>query len=168
MYTKKPQTSVRYAITHTIAPILSRCCDDITQYDHLHSQFNEIKLMNMKMTLVCEYHKSGNLHYHGIAEFDIPKQGNIMNKYRQYFKTRELSKFFGFMEIKQIDNPEGWLAYISKNMDETYDLIERRRHPIIRDDLNLFNLTKWNINTNLKNLPVEEEPESDVEEWDLP
>lgn len=148
MSIKKTRT-VLYALTHTVSPVFARCSNDITQYDHLSSIINDLKVLDVKMSVIAEYQKNGNIHLHGVMDMEMPQRGLALNRYKQHFKDKLLSKYFGYMDFKQIDNLEGWLKYLKKDLDETYNLLEHRRHPIIRDDFGYFNETKWNINYSL-------------------
>lgn len=138
--------SVCYAITHTIPPLLCKMNPDLVQYDLLFSELNEIKLMDARITFITEYTKCGNLHFHGIINFELPKRGSCMNRYKQHFKDKRLSKYFGYMEMKQIDDYDGWLNYIIKDLQLTYDKLEHQRYPVVRDDFGIFDGTKWSIN----------------------
>lgn len=125
--------SVRYSFTVTLKPRMYIDPSE-TQFDLTFSELRTIlKSMNAKFTLIAELTKMGhNIHYHGTITFPLTSK-NVVKRFIDVFRK---TKHYGFVSIKQIDNEQGWIDYISKEFIETVREVERR--PIINDDFNYF------------------------------
>lgn len=139
--------SQRYAFTVTLKPSqFNKNAED--QYDDCIKDI-ESKLTSVcaHVTVVAELTKNCNIHFHGIADFDL-NHPNLIKKFHDHFRCRCLNKYkckckFGFVNIKQMDNENGWVEYIRKDLKTTYEAIARR--PIIKDDFNIFPLSIFEL-----------------------
>lgn len=127
----EPKESCKFAITITLLPRWYR--DTATdQYDL--SYLHVCKLvagLTVKFTLIAELTNSFNVHYHGVVT--MPNYGNCRKRFVDAFRR---SKLFGFVNIKAVDNEEGWFDYIRKSIEATKE--DLGRPPIINDDFNIF------------------------------
>lgn len=122
-----------YAFTVTLKPDCFKQPAEI-QYDRTYNQLKEyLSDMSFYYTLVAELTKNKNIHYHGVIKFPLPNLRDVIKMFKDRFRN---DKLFGFVDIKVMSDSEGWLDYISKELKETYQSINRR--PIIYDGYDLF------------------------------
>lgn len=94
-----------------------------------------------KMTCVAELTKSYNVHFHMLLERDttlqcIGSKGRpisfehfIANKFRN-------SDTIGFFQLKKIDNKQGWIDYMSKDIQKTKEDMGRR--VVVIDEFDIY------------------------------
>lgn len=121
--TLKPKcydTSLRHQLQHTYRSILNRLIGD-EEYPH-------------KVTLVAESTKQCNIHYHGIIAFNHwTLRGRRVDVY--WYNLWRKHTFVGFTLIKVMENEQGWIEYITKDIDETKDKLSNCHvKPVIQDD----------------------------------
>lgn len=113
--------------------------DQISEYIYLN-----LKDKGIRWTLLAELHKDmSTVHVHGIMKLDL---NTLPRKYKGYppryvTDLMKKCKFFGFTVIKAVEDYNGWVEYILKNVKQTQTIINR--HPLIIDDYNLMNLTSF-------------------------
>lgn len=127
--------SFRFAFTVTLLPKLYKC-DATQQYDNTFVEiFLKIKCMSSanQFVIVAELTKAFNIHYHGTIVMKLTK--NCRKTFADSFRG---SKLFGFVNIKEITEPEIWHDYIIKDLTTTRESINRP--PIIYHDDTLHDL----------------------------
>lgn len=129
----------RYAFTVTVK---LRNKTSSEQYDLTYLRVHEILWScGIKHTIIAEMTQNCDIHYHGVLE----KPGYSLLEMNYIVKNRfRREKSFGFSCIKVIDDMDGWVDYLSKDLQFTYTMIDRR--PIIVDAFDLFPRTifdKW-------------------------
>lgn len=131
--------SVKYSATVTLKPIMYKMTAE-EQYDNTKQDLCEMLYkLNTNFTIVAELTKGMNLHYHLVVQFrSFKPKDNLMKKFIDHFRNH---KKFGYVSIRQIDDEPGWQAYISKDIDVTYESI--RRPPIIYDDFKYYDDMKY-------------------------
>lgn len=121
--------SVRFAITVTLRPALYRYTS-VEQYDMTSDELVKHLLSEcIKVSLIAEHTKNFNIHYHGIVTMRHIINGSCQKRLVDSFRK---SKHFGFVCIKQIEDEEGWIDYMSKELLETSSLLGRM--PILIDN----------------------------------
>jgi len=86
-----------------------------------------------KHTTVVELTSAYNVHYHAI--FQVPLNLCENNNASKYIHDRiRKHKCFGMSKIVQVTNTNGWMEYISKDVEETKAYV----YPILQDDYNVF------------------------------
>lgn len=126
--------SVQYAFTVTLKPKKWFVKPAEEQYDGTSMPLAEfLKSISHRVTLVTELTKNFCVHYHGVIDFRILEDINLRKRFHDAFRT---SKDFGYVNIKQIDDLDGWIEYINKSLADTSKAINRR--PIIIDEHNTF------------------------------
>jgi len=116
-----------YSFTVTLKPRMYRY-EPEKQYDETYRHLViMLKSLSNHVTIVAECTKAMNLHYHGIIELHTKKQW--------YSKFRN-SDVFGFTTCREQYNDDGWITYISKELDETYKCLDRR--PVVLDQYSVF------------------------------
>lgn len=114
-----------YSFTITLLPILYKETSDI-QYDKTVYLLKEYLSSLKDLTLVAEQTKNYNIHYHGCARLPIVGKKNSVKTFVDQFRK---SKQFGFINVKQIEDENGWLKYIFKDVHTTYT--DTGRPPIV-------------------------------------
>lgn len=123
--------SVLYSFTVTLKPVMYKFKPQ-TQYDKTYIDLAKLlKSLNCKLTMICEYTKNYNIHYHGVIQF-LSKSKDHMKDFYDVFRI--VKSFYGFVNIKQIDDLDGWKSYISKELNDFHD-----RRPIIIDEHEFYN-----------------------------
>lgn len=132
--------SQRYAFTVTLNPRMFRDNAEV-QYDNV-AEIANVKVSSIanKYTMVCELTKNCNIHFHGICDFQLGPV-NLIKRFYDYFRCKCKNRYqckctLGFVNIKVIEDENGWIEYIKKDLKTTYDSI--CRSPIIHDGLNVF------------------------------
>lgn len=121
--------SVLYSFTVTLKPILYSL-EANEQYDVTYSNLVRLlKNLNVCITMVSEYTKCFNIHFHGIIQFKTPNKNHM----KQFYDLFRKNKLFGFVNIRQIDDLENWIKYMKKDLHEFTD-----RRPIIIDEFGEF------------------------------
>lgn len=123
-----------YAFTVTLKPVLFRYNADEQVRKTASELETYINGMSSEFTLVAELTKNANVHYHGIIKFPINRITNINKYWKDKFRNHKL---FGFVDIKVMDDEDGWIDYISKDFVETNNSL---CFPIISDSLASFPL----------------------------
>lgn len=101
-----------YAITLTIQP--KHYKDDInTQY---YNSKAEIDQCPYSLSLICEFTKSHNLHFHGLVSLPKPKRGTSKGAIHNFFRK---CKYIGFIYITDITEMRKWLQYCFKEVEIT-------------------------------------------------
>lgn len=124
-----------YAFTVTLKPVLFK---DIAeqQYDKTQEVLvNTLRnfALGRSYTIVAEMTKNCNIHYHGILKCPLNKYKNVIKSFKDTFRH---SKVFGFVDIKVMDDEDGWIEYITKELRTTH--YELNRHPKIFDGLSVI------------------------------
>jgi len=130
-------TSIKYCLTITLKPKMYLYESEI-QYDRTYMYIvNRLNcaIGNGKLTMIAELTKNSNIHYHSVITHSI-KDGRYIGKIINDIFRRD--EFVGFVNIKPLDNENGWIDYISKSFDQFY--IDNDRRPIIIDQFNYFSL----------------------------
>jgi len=131
----KDQFSVDYALTITLLPKIYKYEPeqqyDLT-YDHI---LRKLKSLTNYFTLVAEVTKSINLHMHCIIKFPLIK-GKLWDK--EIKKLFRQDPFVGFTCMKQVEDFNGWVEYVRKDLDKSLQYLNRR--PIIYDTYDVFDL----------------------------
>lgn len=118
-----------FSFTVTLKPCMYRY-EPEEQYDLVKNHlYITLKQLSNNFTLVTELTQNMNIHFHGIIE--------LYHKKKWYSVFRKSDKF-GFTSCREISDMEGWKKYISKDLQLTLDMLERR--PIINDDYKVFTL----------------------------
>lgn len=126
--------SVKYAFTITLQPKMFKF-DTQQQYDETKNIIvHKIKCLSSTFDIIAELTKNHNIHYHGIITFPLHKYKNNINKWYNHMRNDTV---IGYTNIKQITEEEVWKEYISKDIHQTKEVIDRR--PIIRNKLKTFN-----------------------------
>lgn len=127
---KKPDVynSIMYSFTITTKPQLYKF-DGTEQYDlctyHVAEQ---LESLSPEWSAVAELTPNGfNLHFHGIIVFHKRHK----NHQKQFVDQFRGSKYVGFVNIKQIDDLDGWKVYLMKTAPEFKKLVGRP--PIMKD-----------------------------------
>lgn len=122
-----------YAFTVTLLPRLFQHPSEV-QFDTTYLKLKD-KLIELSdtFTLIAEHTKNMNIHYHGVIKFLTVRCKNAIKYFKDHFRR---DKLFGFVDIKIMDDEDGWRDYIKKEFKETLDVINRR--PIIVDGFNFF------------------------------
>lgn len=131
--TNPTYTSVKYAFTITLHPSMYKLPID-EQYDQTYLELiTRLKSLPTKVCLIAEITQYNyNVHYHGTMQFIVKSkdhQLDFINLFRQ-------SKIFGFKNIKQVDDEDGWKSYIIKDLDKTRILL--CRPPVIIDEFDNY------------------------------
>lgn len=101
-----------YAITLTIKP--NHYKDDIlTQYS---SSKNEIDQCPYQLSLVCEFTKAHNLHFHGLVSLPKPKRGTAKGAIHNFFRK---CKYLGFIYVVDLTDQRKWFQYCFKEIEVT-------------------------------------------------
>lgn len=136
---KKANTlSWKYSFTVTLKPNLYKDTANI-QYDLTVKRLRHIiASLDCTATIVAELTSGWNIHYHGILQFEmIPdidyNQRSLMKVFTDYFRNH---RHFGFVNIKPITDEQGWIDYMSKDLDDFYNILGRG--PIIKDDYRYY------------------------------
>lgn len=147
-------TSFEYSFTVTLKPILfkgpaSEQYDDT--YVHVWNLLNSLASrdednVGPKLTLVSELTKNYNIHYHGIIQMPLRKNSDCMKRFHDVFRN---NRKLGFVNIKQIEDKPGWITYITKDLAQTRDQVNRP--PIIYD---YYNIVPNNVLDNLHQIDV--------------
>lgn len=126
-------TIFNYSFTVTLLPRLYKF-DAKQQYDLTYSTVfrvvNSIYANSTKLTIVAELTKQFCIHYHGI--FNVITDKSEIRCRKLFVDSFRNHPLFGFVNIKLVDDEAGWLKYISKDLQQTKDLIGRP--PVLRDD----------------------------------
>lgn len=126
--------SVMYAFTVTLKPVMFRRSIE-EQYDSTYLELStRLKSLPCKLTMICELTSNYNIHYHGIIVF-ITKSRSHEKDFKDLFRK---SQIFGFTNIKQVDDFNGWVDYIKKDVTVSVKIINRP--PVIIDEHDLFNV----------------------------
>jgi len=131
--------SQNYALTITLNPRY-RTIGSIEQFDQTGYRIGEIlasKFPHCKLTLIAEFTKSYDIHYHGVISFDIShilKDENLCLIFRDTFRK---DRMIGYVLLKPIDNQPVWNEYIRKDYIETKKYLGGK-NPVIIDDYNIF------------------------------
>lgn len=124
-------STFKYAFTVTLKPRLFSNSPteqyDMT-YTRLHSILNCLSIPE-SLTLVAELTKACNIHYHGMIIMHVHPKKSAKVRFHNAFRHE---RDYGFVNLTQIDDEPGWIAYISKNIKSTKDDIDRP--PIICDE----------------------------------
>lgn len=129
-------SSFNYAFTITLKPNLYRYPLE-KQYDETYLYVSE-KLLTIaqQLTMVAEVTKAGNLHFHGVICFTLSKHKHIKSNNKNFIDLFRNDHIVGFTNLKQIDNEQGWIEYMSKELESFLQVNNRR--PIIQDQFECF------------------------------
>lgn len=144
-----------FAFTVTVYPT---CYGEppASQYDKLTNHLMQIleSLTPLeRFSVIAETTKGYNIHYHGSIQFPVERKqnGDLRNPLGKFYdafrgptmrKTRTKNeKVFGYVMIKEIEQEEGWIVYLTKGLKTFKEDIERK--PIIHDGLNIFSTMDW-------------------------
>lgn len=141
-----PSRSVQYFLTLTLTRHFSQSNMIAEQFDISTTLFNDFQFNDMKATCVAELTEAGVIHMHALVDFELPKKGNIIRDFQDMLRLKSYSKIFGFMKMDPANDYNKIVDYLSKDLKKTYDDLKRKRHPVIKDDFNIFNKTIWNVN----------------------
>lgn len=123
-----PYQSVKYSFTVTLQNKMYVYKPE-EQYDFTYLELiKRLKALGATFTIIAELTLNGNLHYHGIITFHQRSKSHSLD-FKNVFRT---SKIFGYSNIKQIEDYEGWVEYIIKELHNTKDIL--CRPPIVYDD----------------------------------
>lgn len=121
--------SIKYAFTITLKPSMYKYTSE-EQYDKTYMlTFKHLKSRCLRLTMVAEHTKAFNLHYHGIITLTVNKHQNIVKKFVDSFRNHP---FIGFVNVKPMENEQGWIDYIKKDLVCTKSALGRP--PLISDD----------------------------------
>lgn len=121
--------SIDYGITVTIRPKWYKMLPE-DQFDLTVAEITgKLNGYQCKYTLIAEFTKSYNIHFHGILHF-TEKQKDYIRLLYDIFRN---SRYVGFIMVKPVDNYNEWIEYITKDIKETYKTLICR-HPVIRND----------------------------------
>lgn len=100
-----------FAVTLTVKPKLYRLPAE-DQYKLVkEAVMGLFKQRNPKVTLIAEVTKQFNIHFHALLQWDYASGVN----YPRWFHNEALKyKDLGFTCVKQAQDVDGWLTYISK------------------------------------------------------
>lgn len=128
----QPRYSVQYAVTLTLNPKLYKY-EISDQYDKTRELVRDCPF---KVTCIAESTSQYNLHYHCVMSVKLP----VKDARKAIFDWhRKLLKEFGKqMVVKQIDDYQGWVDYLSKDLRKSSETLGRP--PILRDDHGIFPL----------------------------
>lgn len=130
---EKTGFSQAYAFTVTLKPELFKKFAEI-QYDLTSGPLKEhLYTITPKFTVVAELTKNCNIHYHGVIYFLTDRCKDAIKCFKDKFRNHKL---FGFVDIKVIDDMEGWYEYISKELEHTNTILCRR--PILFDSADIY------------------------------
>lgn len=125
-------STFKYAFTLTLKPSMYKYTSE-EQYDRTYLlAYKHVKSRCVYVTMIAEHTKAYNIHYHGIITFVMSKSCP-KKKFVDSFRNHP---FIGFVNIKQMENDQGWLDYIKKDLKATREMINRP--PIIADDFTVL------------------------------
>lgn len=130
-------SSVLYAITITLQPKLYKYKLE-EQYDRTYLHVGkQLKALGTKVDLIAEITKHNcNLHYHGILKFyNFKPKTNLIIKFYDHFR---MDPIIGFVNIRQMDDEQGWKDYITKEIYYTKESLDRM--PIVINEISKFKL----------------------------
>lgn len=140
------------AITLTIQP--KHYKDDINK--QYYGAKEEIERCPYLLSLVCEFTKSHNLHFHGLVSLPKPKRGTAKGNIHNYFRT---CKYIGFIYVKEITALREWLQYCFKEVEITKLDLDFAPAVII-DQVDQFphglEILQLKIDKNNKNIDIED------------
>lgn len=145
--------TIMYAFTLTLPSRLYH----MTAEEQAEATIDIIKgcrLGQARALTVMELTSSFNLHYHGVIDFLY--EPALVSNYAKLFSDwiRKQPKLGKMFKIKVCDDLPGWLAYIFKNIQYTWEAVHR--DPVVRDD---FGLTpQWWIDSGRCDLPQYQDP----------
>lgn len=121
--------SVKYSFTVTLQPKWFKFTAT-EQYDMTFTPLYQIlSSLSARFGCIAELTKAFNIHYHGVITFNLDENNKLyMKAFNDAFRK---SLFFGFVNIKQITDEQGWINYLKKDLLDTKKLINRP--PIIND-----------------------------------
>lgn len=137
--TAEVQYSQLYAFTLTLKPKFFVSTAE-KQYDEtINIVKHELNRLG-NYTVIAEFTKNYNVHYHGIISFPLMGKKNLMKLFSDHFRNH---KQIGFVNIKPLTDEKGWIEYICKGLKETRDTL--KCEPVIYDGLDkipndVFNL----------------------------
>lgn len=117
-----------YAFTQTLNSRYLGKKTSTEQYDLTHELLPKIYTAAgcKNISMVAELTKNADIHYHGTFTYPgynlmkvIYILKNVMRKYKE----------FGFAMYKVVDDEEGWVDYLGKEIEQTQEMLGRR--PII-------------------------------------
>lgn len=128
-------TSQKYAFTVTLKPVMYRWSARV-QYTKTHRQLMECVKNLGQVTLVAELTKNGNIHYHGVIQFNMRTgyKGLITQLFHDRMRT--LCNVFGHHNITPITDEEGWISYLKKGQESFLTTVEMA--PVITDEFMYF------------------------------
>lgn len=117
--------SVDYALTVTLNPKVFRSVPPM-QYRETYSALEMILHDNgYKYVIIPELTpKNQNVHYHIILKtYILPeyKKKGLMYHIRNLFRN---TKLFGYIDLKQCDDTQGWIKYMLKELPETIKILD--------------------------------------------
>lgn len=122
-----------YAFTVTLRPRLFTEPAEV-QYDITNLPIREkLHHISGNFTVIAEMTANKNIHYHGIIVYPTGYCRDVIKHFKDYFRK---DKMFGFVDIKIMDDEGGWIEYISKELQITASVVQRR--PILFDALDAF------------------------------
>lgn len=126
--------SVKYSFTVTLKPHMYRLNPEI-QYDHTNCEcITILQRLHTKFTVIVELNQNFNVHMHGAIMF-LKKSKNHMFDFKNAFRN---SKYFGYVDIRQITDFGGWKDYLQKDLAKTRILVGRPS--VLHDDFELFTI----------------------------
>lgn len=121
-----PEYGVDYALTITLHPRLYKMLPD----EQLAQSIPEIKklLSNYRYSLVYEFTKSFNIHFHAIVSTCRTYSSVSLHLHNQFRR----SKYCGNIYVRQIEDWDKWVNYLKKDLSSTRKL--NNLYPVIQDD----------------------------------
>lgn len=127
-----------YCITITFKPLLVRPLESSDQYDYVTSYFHR-KFRNypdvVAVSMVTELTIGSDIHMHGFVR-SKPGLGCRLFAHKLNNSKRE-DPIIGFIDVKEMKDQPGWVAYCTKEVEVTKQLLGRP--PIFIDELLYFN-----------------------------
>lgn len=122
----------QYAFTVTLSKKMHH---QYTNHDQLSITSDSLKRMLENITdsknycLIAELTQAHDIHYHGIIRFRLNRFTCPINAFYNNFKNN--SNKFGFVNIKPIDDYNGWKEYLCKELNSFKFKLNKR--PIIHN-----------------------------------
>lgn len=99
-------------------------------YEHICDLLHSVNVTIY--TVVAEITKAGDIHYHAVLNSEDDYKGL---QYNLACVIKD-SKIFGFFVLKEIKDMEGWITYMTKDLESTHKLLNRPA--VVRDDLSII------------------------------
>ena len=142
--------STPYAFTLTLKPHVRKDTAEM-QYDkyvpHVKNQFKQLFGEGTLYSMIVEFTKSYDIHFHGTIKFHRKCFGRYKNIPRFFSDSFRGDRIIGYVLLKQITDDKAWNAYCGKDLKVVED--DLSRSPIINNDLcidySIYEYHKLNI-----------------------